>query len=92
MQYFAMSARSGTTDEYRVRTPSGVREQTVQGCPMQVYIDAVAMPTPFSLDLLPPPNNLAGIEMYTGPATTPLQFGGADRRCGVILVWTKDRN
>jgi hypothetical protein len=59
-------------------------------CPMQVYVDGVAMPSPFSLDLLPSPRNLAGIELYSGPATTPPQFGGANRRCGVILVWTRD--
>jgi hypothetical protein len=91
MQYFAMSRRSGLTDEYKLPTRrKGQQEETVQGCPMQVYIDGVPMPTPFSLDLLPSPRNLAGIELYSGPATTPPQFGGADRRCGVILVWTKD--
>ncbi|MFI5310188.1 MAG: carboxypeptidase-like regulatory domain-containing protein [Gemmatimonadales bacterium] len=88
MQYFAMSNRSNTTDV--VKTRRGKVDETVQGCPMQVYIDNVAMPTPFSLDQLPAPRNLAGIELYPGPATVPPQFGGPDRRCGVILVWTKD--
>ena len=60
------------------------------GRPMQVYVDGVAMPTPFNLDELPSPKNLAGIEIYSGPATTPPQYGGVDRRCGVIVVWTKD--
>lgn len=48
------------------------------------------MPTPFSLDQLPAPNDLEGIELYTGPASAPPQFGGNERRCGVMLVWTKD--
>jgi hypothetical protein len=90
MQYFAMSRRSGLTDVYKLPIRRKGIEETVQGCPMQVYIDGVPMPTPFSLDLLPSPRNLAGVELYSGPATTPPQFGGADRRCGVILVWTKD--
>lgn len=90
VQYLAMNSRSGTTDEYRLRVRSSLQEQTVIGCPMQVYIDGVAMPTPFNLDHLPPPSILAGVEFYSGPATTPSQFGGSDRRCGVIIVWTKD--
>jgi len=90
MQYFAISSRSGTNDEYALPVQRGGRTQTIQGCPMQAYVDGVAMPTPFSLDELPSPRNLAGVEIYTGPATTPVEFGGAGRRCGVILVWTKD--
>jgi hypothetical protein len=91
MQYFAISSRSGTNDEHALPVQRGGRTQTIRGCPMQVYVDGVAMPAPFSLDELPSPASLAGIEMYTGPATTPVEFGGADRSCGVILVWTKDR-
>ena len=68
-----------------------IADETIKGCPMQVYVDGVAMPTPFNLDELPSPKNLAGIEIYSGPATTPSQYGGVDRRCGVIVVWTKDR-
>lgn len=90
VQHLAMSSRSGTTDEYRLRVRKSLEEQTVRGCPMQVYIDGVAMPTPFNLDHLPPPSIIAGVEYYGGPATTPPQFGGSDRRCGVIVVWTKD--
>ena len=90
MQYFAISSRSGTNDEYSLPVRRGGRVQTIKGCPMQVYVDGIAMPTPFSLDELPSPSSLAGVEIHTGPATLPPEFGGADRRCGVILVWTKD--
>lgn len=58
-------------------------------CPMQVLLDGIVMPRSFNLDLLPPPKQLAGIEVYEGPATIPPQFGGADRRCGLIAVWTR---
>ena len=57
---------------------------------MQVYLDQVPLPSPFNLELLPPPRDLAGIEVYAGPATIPPQFNGYNRGCGVILVWTKD--
>jgi carboxypeptidase family protein len=58
-------------------------------CLMTVVLDNVVMPTPFDLDLLPPPSTIAGIELYSGPSTVPPIFAPYDRRCGVILVWTK---
>ncbi|MEO7457337.1 MAG: TonB-dependent receptor [Gemmatimonadaceae bacterium] len=89
LQYFAMNPRSGTRDAY-FNAKKGVADQMVIGCPMEVYVDGLQMATPFNLDNLPAPSSIAGIEMYSGPATTPARYGGTDRRCGVILVWTKD--
>ncbi len=76
IEYFALSTREGGNPN-------------VGACPMQVYLDQVPLPTPFNLDLLPSPRDLAGIEVYAGSSTVPAQFGGANRGCGVILVWTK---
>ncbi|MEA3245313.1 MAG: Plug domain-containing protein, partial [Gemmatimonadota bacterium] len=76
-EWFAISKREGANP-------------TLGACPMAVYVDYVPMPTPFNLDLLPSPRNIAGIEVYNGPSTTPPQFAGFNRGCGVILVWTKD--
>jgi hypothetical protein len=76
-QYYAISAREGGNPQ-------------MGACPMQVYLDQVPLPSPFNLDLLPPPRDIAGIEVYAGASTIPLQFSGFDRGCGVILVWTKD--
>ena len=59
-------------------------------CAMQVFLDGIVMPRFFNLDLLPSPKLIAGIEVYSGAATAPSQFGGPDRRCGMILVWTRD--
>ena len=59
-------------------------------CAMQVVIDGVPMPPRFPLELLPTPREIAGIEVYSGPATTPAQFSGLDRRCGLIAIWTRD--
>ncbi|MDQ8158335.1 MAG: TonB-dependent receptor [Gemmatimonadota bacterium] len=61
-----------------------------QFCAMQVVLDGIVLPRNFDLDLLPPPKQIAGIEVYTGAATIPPQFGGPDRRCGVVAVWTRD--
>jgi hypothetical protein len=76
-EWFAISKREGAN-------PS------LGACPMAVYVDYVPMPTPFNLDLLPSPRNIAGIEVYNGPSTIPPQFAGFNRGCGVILIWTKD--
>lgn len=60
------------------------------GCAMQILLDGIVLPRNFNLELLPPPKQLAGIEVYNGAATVPPQFGGADRRCGLIAFWTRD--
>lgn len=60
------------------------------GCPMQVVLDGITLPSKFNLDLLPSPKQIAGIEVYSGPATVPPQFGGNDKRCGLIAVWTRE--
>lgn len=64
--------------------------QQQQYCPMQVLLDGIILPRYFNLDLLPPPKQIAGIEVYSGAASIPPQFGGVDRRCGVVAVWTRD--
>lgn len=60
------------------------------GCPMQILLDGIILPSSFNIELLPPPKQIAGIEVYSGAATVPPQFGGNDRRCGLIAVWTRD--
>jgi carboxypeptidase family protein len=81
-------------------TASGVlnsRLLPAKGCPYQFYVDAVAISVR-DLDVdLPPPGDLAGMEVYANTATVPLQYasvgGGTGGRgggfCGVVLVWTK---
>jgi hypothetical protein len=74
-------------------------------CPPLVYIDGVLVThTSFSgkgvgeaageaaaaIDMVHP-LDVAGIEIYRGPAQTPGEFGGSNARCGVIVVWTRGR-
>lgn len=59
------------------------------GCPLTVFVDDVQLPTPTNLDDLPPPHDIAGIEIYSGAATLPLQYKPTSGGCGAILVWTK---
>jgi len=35
------------------------------------------------------PENIAGIEVYNGPATAPSTISGTTSSCGVILIWTR---
>jgi hypothetical protein len=35
------------------------------------------------------PDQVAGIELYTGPATVPPEFNATGSACGVVAVWTK---
>lgn len=81
----------GGTQVYSRREGGGFDGNQQQNyCPMQVLLDGIILPRYFNLDLLPPPKQIAGIEVYSGAATVPPQFGGVDRRCGVVAVWTRD--
>jgi hypothetical protein len=58
-------------------------------CPMQVVVDGVNMPSGFDLTLGPLVSQIAGIEVYGGPSSAPPKFQGMDRRCGLVLIWTR---
>lgn len=84
------------------RTPYGDTEIQRRGtfdepCAPGVYIDGVYMRDlgAAAIDTWVNPNEIAGIEIYTGPGV-PAQFtigmegGGLDRQiCGSIVIWTK---
>jgi hypothetical protein len=61
-------------------------------CPVQAFVDGVKLPPSINIENdLPDIKAIAGIELYAGPSTIPLQYksiGGAGF-CGVLLVWTK---
>lgn len=58
-------------------------------CPVQILLDGIILPRNFDLDLLPPPRDTAGVELYSGPSTVPPQLTG-NNSCGVMVVWTRD--
>lgn len=64
---------------------------TVSGgrCQILVGMDGQMMDAGFSLDDIPV-TNVHGIEVYTGSARVPVEFGAAnDSGCGVVMVWAK---
>lgn len=59
---------------------------------MKVGVDGVVWPDdPPNLANLPPANAIHGIEVFAGPSSIPLQYGGTgtDKWCGLIMVWTR---
>lgn len=63
-----------------------------QRCAPMVWLDGMSTPAgEFDLDALQP-SSLMGIEIYSGPATTPAEFRtpfGRDACGGVIVVWSR---
>ncbi len=58
------------------------------GCVPVVYVDGTQSPDGYeSLDDLVPPQQVAGIEIYSGLGEGPAQY--QSNGCGVVLVWTK---
>ena len=86
-----------------MRTIPGARTQTMRGrqvtllrgasAPPVVFLDGVRMAAGESdLNMLDP-RSFLGIEIYSGPATSPPEFSVSDpsgRNGGVILVWTRE--
>lgn len=69
-----------------------------KACPVQVFVDGNRLqPTSgeaVDLSMLPPPQDIHGIEVYAGAARIPAEFAagmGSNTWCGVIAVWTRDR-
>lgn len=78
------AARSGSYEIYMARAQGRLRSAR---CPPKVFLDGIVTSVDFD-DYLTPAD-VAGIEIYRGPAETPAQFGGAESDCGVIVIWTK---
>lgn len=56
------------------------------------YVDGLEMISQLDLAETINPLDIEGIEMYSGNATIPLQFGESGNECGAIVIWMKRRN
>ena len=56
----------------------------VENCEMDVWLDGKR--STMQVDDIAVPD-IAAIEVYSGPATTPAAFGSG--YCGVIAIWTR---
>ena len=58
-------------------------------CVPGIYIDGAQVFQDFGITTLIQPEEVEGIEVYRGVAQTPMEWGGLNGSCGVILIWTK---
>ncbi|MGH7679882.1 MAG: carboxypeptidase regulatory-like domain-containing protein [Gemmatimonadaceae bacterium] len=58
-------------------------------CPPMIWVDGQKAPG-LEIDAIPL-NDVEGIEVYSGPSTTPMQFTGGRSMttCGTIVVWSR---
>ena len=56
----------------------------------QVLLNGVAMPQPFNINTVAL-SNIRGIEIYSGPATTPTSLRSPKSVCGTVAIWTKQQ-
>lgn len=58
------------------------------GCTPDWYVDGIRQFRPPSETDLPSPKEIAGLELYSGPASAPLVYGKVST-CGLLLIWTR---
>jgi hypothetical protein len=62
---------------------------STQFCPILVGLDGQMMDSQFSVDDVPV-SSVHGIEVYTGSARVPVEFGAGNAAgCGVVMLWSK---
>ncbi|WP_423924497.1 hypothetical protein [Candidatus Palauibacter sp.] len=55
-------------------------------CRMRVFLDGIEIRR-LGVGVLM--IEVAGVEVYKGPASLPAEYGAADARCGAVVIWTK---
>lgn len=64
-----------------------------QLCIVGIALNDVRLPLGYDLKAIKP-EDIGAIEFYNGPASIPLELGGAlqsDANCGLFVIWLKDR-
>jgi hypothetical protein len=81
-----------TVPSVMIKHDSAMNRRTdgARPCPFQLFIDGVKLPPGTGINSIAVPKELAGIEIYSGAATIPLQYKPTSGSfCGVILLWTR---
>ena len=68
--------------------PDPASDQFLDCVGVQVFVDGVVMPQPFDVRSISP-KIIRGIELYRGPATTPLELRTPKTVCGTLAIWTR---
>lgn len=77
-----------------VATRRGTAVRTREGCEPMIFVDGMYVPlNGMSLDDMVQPQNLEGVEVYSGPSSLPPSFVRIRAPgCGAVLFWTKIEN
>lgn len=62
------------------------------GCQVLFYMDGTSFPIPpdFPINNYVSPEDVVGVEVYSGSSEIPAQFNSSkSSRCGVIVIWTR---
>ena len=73
----------GTMIEFTV---GSVRGPT---CTPRIFVDGIGVIADMGLEAVVEVDQIAGVEIYSRPSQVPLQWGGSDSTCGVLLFWTR---
>lgn len=74
-----------------VRPPRNILEAQREQCVVQYFLDGARIRVASDgVDGLVNLESIAGIEVYVGSSQVPVEFSGADARCGVVVMWTRD--
>ena len=79
-----LTPRTGSSDQQRYPD-----DPTTDGLSLmpRIYLDGMSVEKGIFASLLP--TDILAVEIYMGPSQIPLQYGGTDAPCGVILIWTR---
>lgn len=67
---------------------AGMAGRTSYFCPVQFFLDGVPYDGARGIDDIAP-DMIEGIEIYKGPAVTPVRYAKYGAACGVVLIWTR---
>lgn len=73
---------------YIVASSRGMISAT-RPCRVALYVDGVRYGSGGDIDEIAL-ERVAAVETYSGPATTPQEFGGTAAVCGVVVIWLRD--
>lgn len=73
----------GTMIEFTV---ASIRGPT---CTPRIFVDGIMAIADMGLEAVVEVDQIAGVEIYSRPSQVPLQWGGSDSTCGVLLFWTR---
>jgi hypothetical protein len=89
MQIVPISGTLGTTHVAALGRSTGIGGSGV--CPVIYFVNGSPLPMHRDLGInsFVHPEEVVGLEVYSGASTIPPQFSVRDSRCGVVAIWTR---